>query len=173
MKMELSEYFDEFMELYENEKIRFIWKQNSFITIADKEVDEGEDFRDFIFNLVNSVRHKVLKGKIDEELKEYEEYVDKLLRYDPEIKDDIITRCTSKVNICNRIDYEVLTKRNEKLEPQCYSALLNLNLEKPNFGQDIPKQVNFELSIKDLKLFSKIIDQALEEIETLNKNKLD
>lgn len=169
MNAELDKYFEVFMKLYKDNKIHFSWRKNSFALLLQEKVDNLKEFQNFTSELARTLRKKVVEETIDDEYKIYEEYVDKLIEYDPEIKADIITRCTSNINICNNIAYEILTKRNEKLEPQCYSLLINLDLQEPSFDADLSKQINFELSIKDLRTFYKVLKEAIEKIETLSR----
>jgi hypothetical protein len=170
---ELDKYFDDFMRLYESNKINLSWRKNSYAFNLREKVDNEKEFRDFIAKLANTLRKKYIKNMINDEYKEYEKYVDILVEYDPEIIADLITRCESNINICNNVSYEILTKRNEELEPQFYSVLLNLNLLKPNLGADLLEQINFELSIKDLRLFYKLLGEAIENIEKLSKANLE
>lgn len=177
MEEKLDNYFNIFMELYRENQVRISLRKNSYAVSFDDEpidrIDNKKEFRDFVSKLFNTLRRKVLRLKIDEGHDMYEKYVDSLLEHDPEIRADIITRCMSNINICNNISYEILTKRNEDLEVECYSLLVNLNLEKPNLGKDILEQINFELSIKDLRLLHRNLEEAIGEIEKLNKKSLE
>lgn len=174
MDNKLDNYFEIFMELYREGNLRLSLRKKSFALSfeekAKNKIDDKKEFRKFTSKLLNGLRQKILQEKVDEEYRTYEEYINSLLEYDPELKADIITRCEGNINICNRIDYEILTKRNKKLEAQCYSLLINLNLEKPSFDEEILEQINFELSIKDLRNFHRILDEAIGKIEKLNKD---
>lgn len=173
--MSLDDKFKIFMRLYEAKKIQLRFGRSSFAIMfsdeAKKEIpsDEKEEkeFRNFVSSLLNGLRQKIIEGKLDQEYSKYEKYIDDLLRHDSEIKDDIITRIKSNVNICHDISYEILTKRNKNLDVECFSALINLNLEKPHPRKDILEPINFELSVKDLKLFQSVLEDAIEDINSL------
>lgn len=162
---DLDEQFESLLRLVKEEKIIISWRANSFSVSFknigdDIEIIKNKEFNSFTMKFLKELRHKILEPT---KKSKYDEYIDKYIQIDPYIKGDIITRSNSKVNICNSINSKILTKRDIKLYLSCYSALINLEIQKPGLENPMHEQVNFELSERDLKIF-------IDELKSIQNN---
>jgi len=164
--------FEIFLDLYNKKKMLVNWRKNSLsVAIQDITCDKivyGDEFREFTSDILQLVKCKILGDDYNDD-EDNEKYADKFIGNDKELKDDIITRCKSRLNICNNMEYEILTKRNKELKPMCHSVLINMNFDKPSVLDELFEQISFELSIKDLKQMQEILTKSLEEVNELNK----
>ncbi|WP_123053167.1 hypothetical protein [Clostridium sp. JN-1] len=168
---EIEQYFNILLENYRSGKFKISWRPKS-VFIADdinfNDAHEEKGFREFVSKFVDALRDRVFENKNDEK---YSKYVNTFLEEDKYLKDDMQTRCTSISNLCNFFNIEILTKRDRNQNTKCYSALVNMNLQKPCLeGKPIIEPITFELSIRDLKTFSDSLEDTIRNIEKLKDN---
>lgn len=162
----IDEYFKLLSENFKDNKFVISWRQDKLVIIDridySDSIDKGE-FKDFVSEFTEALRDSALSCEVDSK---YLSYVDKFFYENKDVKDDIITRCTSNLDICNLFGIEILTKRVD-LKPKCFSALFNFTLQKPNPEKEVSDQFVFELSLRDLKTLSKALEETIKDIEEL------
>lgn len=78
---------------------------------------EGKKFSKVIFSLLRAAEDIVTKGELTKGENvletELEQFVQELFVINPNLKEDILVRSSSKLELIQDVSYEILTKRNK------------------------------------------------------------
>lgn len=139
-------------------------------TIDDKII--LDDFIGQVFYILNEARRIVLKN---DNTYDYDSekiiIIKEILQRCPQLIDDIKVKCTSKQNLLDNFDYEILTKRNKNdiNEILTYSILINLELFNDDSKNKGNHKILFELAETDVENMIKVLQEALEKLQILKK----
>ncbi|HHV73186.1 MAG TPA: hypothetical protein GXX41_00745 [Thermoanaerobacterium sp.] len=131
-----------------------------------------DDFIGQVFYILNEARRIVLKndGTYDYDSEKII-IIKEILQRCPQLIDDIKVKCTSKQNLLDNFDYEILTKRNKNdiNEILTYSILINLELFNDDSKNKGNHKILFELAETDVENMIKVLQEALEKLQILKK----
>ncbi|ORX22380.1 hypothetical protein BVF91_11960 [Thermoanaerobacterium sp. PSU-2] len=131
-----------------------------------------DDFIGQVFYILNEARRIVLKndGTYDYDSEKII-IIKEILQRCPQLIDDIKVKCTSKQNLFDNFDYEILTKRNKNdiNEILTYSILINLELFNDDSKNKGNHKILFELAETDVENMIKVLQEALEKLQILKK----
>ena len=91
------------------------------------------------------------------------------MKVKPEYIENILVKSNSKLNLLNSIEYEILTKRDEKEINKiiAYSLLLNLGFNTTDDKYSENKMISLELSKDDIKLLIEELGESLKSLDSI------
>ena len=130
---------------------------------------EEKEFLNVAFAIVKTIRGLVLKDdqRLDEDLIEIAE---ELLLNIPGLREEMIVKASSNLDLLDEINYEILTKRNknEICKIDFYSVLLNINTTKI---KERSSSLNVELTRNEINEIIVMLQRALEEINNIEEQR--
>ncbi len=159
-------YFEVFLELYNNRKLTFIVRRNSYsMNLESKSLPEdvsNQEIKAFAGNIVNDILKYLNLKKISGD---YCEYIEKLKKSHNDLFEQFATRQFSNLNVLSEYDFEVITSKGNKGEKdeEYTTAILKLVYLEPIDRIDSEKAITLELSKLDLIELKNKISQVLDD----------
>ncbi|MBU4639423.1 hypothetical protein [Bacillus toyonensis] len=177
-KEKFLEFVKVFSELHSSEDILITWGAEATLKLStriDLELEKfnltKEEFANECFKII-TIASNIASGNINLRAEEEEvQIVNDIFLQDKDLLQYINVHTTSQSQILDEADYELLTKRYKKHINEVLTYSIGLSVNTNNSQRNNKKHINLELSKSDAKQLIEILNQALVDIEQLERGK--
>jgi hypothetical protein len=159
-----------------NNVLDIIFNRNGFSAkIINQEVFEEKlkddntkkEFANFMFDVFSGIKDFVTNNSSIND--QSENFFQRILEIIPGIREYILVKSSSNLNLLNESDWEIMTKRDSKTPENiiAYSILLNLDINPPSSDEDKSNIFSVELTQNEaIQLVNKLND-ALKQLKKI------
>lgn len=167
-------------ELLKSNKIEIKWRKYSMgITAPNLKNDllrinpliKEKEFLTFLFSMLDKARSIALGETLEVE-ENQQNLINQLFQRFPTMKEEVWIRCRSNLNLLESVDYEILTKRNDKnlYEVVSHSVLLVVTAGEAQRGNEpVKKSLTMELTRQEVEHLIVLLKKSLDEIHICTK----